>query len=162
LQQFNAIRASLFVIVADETIETVVRRPDNDNIQLLCRVANMRNLLKYCRFERLSDGFGLSLEDGMATDSYRYFGQGLIYGDCGMEIKTLKSLDRAQWRCFVGLMDAEDIMKNIPESSKRIYKHSALLDASDEWNKLKGLCRISIVLASSIQFPPLHSAHRGK
>lgn len=160
--------SEFYFVIADETIETSVKRFDNDHMQLLCRVKNLKNILKFCRFERLDDDdFGLNLEDGIASSNYRYFGQGLVYGDCGLEIKPLRDLDRMQWRCFVGLMDADDVMKNIPEASKRIYKHSALLDASDAWNKLQGLMRklqfyptsaLILILPQSLTLPARSSS----
>lgn len=87
----------------------------------------------------MDEDFGLNLEDGIASENYRYYGQGLSYGECGLEIKSMKRLDRTQWRCFVGLMDSEDALKNIPEANKRVYKHSAVIDASDDWNRMKGI-----------------------
>lgn len=124
-------------MVTDETIETVVKR-DKDNAQLLCRIKNLKNVMKFCRFERLGDDeFGLNLEDGIGVDNYRYYGQGLAYGECGLQINNLSLIDKTQWKCYLGLVDASDEMKNIPEDQKKVYKHSSVLDASDDWNKLK-------------------------
>jgi hypothetical protein len=127
-------------MITGETIEAQIRRPDSDSVQLLCRMKNLKNIPKFCRFERVGDdGFGLNVEDGIASVNYRSFGQGLAYGDCGLEIKNMKTVDRTRWKCFVGLLDYDDAMSNMPETAKRIYKHSALFDASDDWNKLKGM-----------------------
>lgn len=107
-------------------------------VQLLCRVKNFKNILKFCRFERLGDDdFGLNLEDGIGVDNYRYYGQGLSYGECGLQINNMDIIDKIQWRCYVGLMDSVDAMAtNIAEENKKIYKLSSVLDASDAWNKL--------------------------
>lgn len=116
-----------------------MKRPDNDNVQLLCRIANLKNLLKFCRFERVNgDGFGLNLQEGTASGNYRYYGDGFARGDCGVEIKNMNGNDKTQWRCFVGLMDYDDAMNvKLPAGDKRVYKHSSVLDASNDWNKLK-------------------------
>lgn len=46
--------------------------------------------------------------------------------------------DKTQWKCFVGLVDYDDAMNaKVLEESKKFYKHSSVLDASDDWNKLK-------------------------
>lgn len=46
--------------------------------------------------------------------------------------------DKTQWRCYVGLIDYDDAMNiKLPAGDKRVYKHSSVLDASDDWNKLK-------------------------
>lgn len=130
-------RAFIFV---DEKIETTVKRIDNGNVQLLCHIKNLKNILKFCRFERVgdSDSFGLNLEDGIASGNYRYFGDGFANGDCGLEIKNMNGNDKAQWRCFVGLMDFEDAMNTkISDDKRKTYKHSAVVDASDDWNKIK-------------------------
>lgn len=97
---------------------------------------NLKNILKFCRFERV-DGFGLNLEDGIALDNYRYHGQGLDRGECGLEISMMTETDKTQWKCFLGLMDIVDAPKKIPEENKKVYKHSAVLDASENWDKLK-------------------------
>ena len=125
------------MIFAEESIETIVK-VENDVAQLLCRVKNLKNVLKFCRFERLGgDDFGLNLEDGIGVDNYRYHGRGLAYGECGLQINNLNSIDKTQWRCYLGLIDAADAMKAIADEEKKVYKHSTVLDASDAWNKLK-------------------------
>lgn len=126
-------------IFVDETIETVVKRSDNDNVQLLCRVTNLKNILKFCRFERVNDdAFGLNLQEGMASGNYRYYGDGFAKGECGVEIKNMNGDDKTQWRCFLGLVDYADAMNvKMPEADRKVYKHSSVLDASDDWNKLK-------------------------
>lgn len=133
----------LILISADETIDTVIKR-DNDVVKLLCRLNNLKNILKFCRFERLGDDdFGLNLEDGIGIDNYRYYGQGLSYGECGLQINNLNAIDKTQWKCYVGLMDAADAMTTkIAEENKKIYKYSSVLDASDDWNKLKSEANI--------------------
>lgn len=129
-----------FFSLIDEAIETVIKRNDNTHIQLLCRVKNLRNVLKFCRFKRVGDddGFGLNLEDGIASGNYLYHGEGFANGDCGMEIKNMKEYDKVQWRCFVGLWDYDDAMNDkLADDKKKLYKHSAVVDASNDWNKLK-------------------------
>lgn len=122
---------------AEEAIETTVKRSDN-NIQLLCNIKNMKNKSVFCRFERLgAESFGINLMDGTFFENYRYYGNGLDHGCCGLEISNMKQADKAQWTCIIGLMDAEDVLKKIPEGDKRIYKYSSILDASDDWNKIK-------------------------
>jgi len=79
--------------------------------------------LKFCRFERSSDGFGINLEDGLAAESYRYEGEGFANGDCGMSISNLNANDATQWRCFVGWNDDK--------------KLSSVLDASAHWNEMR-------------------------
>ena len=101
---------------------------------------NLKNILKFCRFERVDDddGFGLNVEEGAASGNYRYFGHGFKNGDCGMEIITSNLLDKTRWNCFIGLMDAADASNTrVLEKDKKIYKHSSMLDASDDWDKLK-------------------------
>jgi hypothetical protein len=108
---------------------------------MLCRVKNLKNVMKFCRFERVGDAsFGLNLEDGIALENYRYYGDGLELGDCGLEIKNMNINDKTQWRCFVGLMDSADAMNaKVPENEKKIYKQSSVIDASEDWNKLKSI-----------------------
>lgn len=85
------------------------------------------NALKFCRFERI-DGFGINLEDGTVLENYRSYGQGLDFGECGLEITKMTASDKTQWKCFVGLMASAPIA----------YKTlTAVIDASDFWNKLK-------------------------
>lgn len=126
-------------MILDEAIETTVKRINNNNVQLLCRVKNLKNVMKFCRFERIDDdGFGLNLEDGLASGKYRYFGQGFEKGECGLEISNLNLIDKTQWNCIVGLMDSADAMNNkIAESDKKVHKLSSIIDASDDWEKLK-------------------------
>lgn len=78
----------------------------------------------------------------MSSDIYRYHGQGFDHGECGLEVLKMTGNDKAQWKCFLGLMDFDDASKNIPEADKRIYKHSVVLDASDNWNKLRSLLKL--------------------
>lgn len=113
----------------------------------MCRIKNFKNILKFCRFERVGDddGFGLNLEDGIASGNYRYYGEGFGQGECGLEIKNMNRNDKTQWKCFVGLVDYDDAMNaKVLEESKKFYKHSSVLDASDDWNKLKSK-KISIL-----------------
>lgn len=64
-------------------------------------------------------------------------------GDCGMEIKNMNQDDKTQWKCFAGLMDAEDAVNiKLPETDKKIYKLSSVMDASDDWNVLKGWLKL--------------------
>jgi hypothetical protein len=126
-------------MVSDEAIETVVKRVDNNKVQLLCRVKNLKNMLTFCRFERIDDdGFGLNLEDGIASGNYRYFGQGFDKGECGLEISNLNMIDKTQWNCFIGLLDADDAMDSkLAADKKRVYKMSSIIDASDDWEQVK-------------------------
>lgn len=101
---------------------------------------NLKNVLSYCRFERVGDdeGFGLNLEDGIASGNYRYFGRGFSSGDCGLEIMNLNVIDKTQWNCLVGLTDSADAMNDkITEADRKVYKHSSVIDASDDWDSLK-------------------------
>lgn len=129
-------------MISDEAIETIVKRADK-SVQLLCHVKNLKNVLTFCRFERVDDdddGFGLNLEDGLASGNYRYFGQGFAKGDCGLEIidMNINLIDKTQWNCIVGLTDAADAMNDkIAAQDKKVYKHSSVLDASDNWDSLK-------------------------
>lgn len=126
-------------MITDEAIETAVKRIDNNKVQLLCRVRNLKNMLTFCRFERIDeDGFGLNLEDGIASGNYRYFGQGFGKGECGLEISNLNLIDKTQWNCFVGLLDAEDAMNDkVAVGDKKVHKLSSIIDASDDWDNLK-------------------------
>jgi hypothetical protein len=126
-------------LISDEAIETTVKRPNKNTAQLLCHVKNLKNVLTFCRFERVDDdGFGLNLEDGIASGNYRYHGQGFDNGDCGLEINNLNVIDKTHWNCFIGLTDAADAMNDkIAKADKKIYKHSSVIDASDDWNSLK-------------------------
>lgn len=128
----------------DETIETVVKR-DNNVAQLLCRVRNMKNVLNYCRFERFGDdNFGLHLEDGIGINNYRYYGQGITNGECGLQISNLDAIDKTQWKCYLGLMNATDAGSSVPVKDKTTFKYSAVLDASDDWYKLKSKPNIEL------------------
>lgn len=114
-------------------------RIDSENIQLLCRLRNLKNVLTFCRFER--DGnFGINLRDGTVQGNYRYFGDGFDKGHCGLEINRIAGTDKTQWRCFVGATDIDDFNNmKIADAAKRIHKYSAVIDASDAWDKLKSL-----------------------
>lgn len=72
--------------------------------------------------------------------NYRYFGNGFDQGHCGLEIDKIGGTDKTQWKCHVGATDIDDFNDiKIPEAKKRIHKYSAVIDASDAWDKLKSL-----------------------
>ncbi|CAO1390109.1 unnamed protein product [Diamesa tonsa] len=84
------------------------------------------------------DNFGLNLVDGIGVDRYQYYGDGMKNGDCGMEIMNPNAGHMTQWKCYIGMMDVDDAANvKIADVNKRIYKYSAIMDASDDWESLK-------------------------
>lgn len=123
-----------------EYIETTVTKTSS-KINFKCQVKNLKHLMQYCRFVRVDDNFGLNLVDGIGVDRYQYYGDGMKNGDCGMEIMNPNAGHMTQWKCYIGMMDVDDAANvKITDDNKRIYKYSALMDASDDWENLKSKC----------------------
>lgn len=130
-----------------EYIETTVTKTSS-KINFKCQVKNLKHLMQYCRFVRVDDNFGLNLVDGIGVDRYQYYGDGMKNGDCGMEIMNPNAGHMTQWKCYIGMMDVDDAANvKIADVNKRIYKYSALMDASDDWENLKSKFTFCLLLS---------------
>ncbi|CAD0204884.1 unnamed protein product [Chrysodeixis includens] len=68
--------------------------------------------IRYCYF-RSENGTIYSAGPDMKTENYKYVGNGLDAGECGIEISNLQSADTGRWTCNVGLTgDYHDIEKS--------------------------------------------------
>lgn len=74
-----------------------------------CKLINTKKKMKFCRFLRLSDNFGYNLEDGFGDIKYRYAGQGLENNECGISIQNPTANDKLNWKCIMGVEEAEDV-----------------------------------------------------
>ncbi|XP_058123133.1 uncharacterized protein LOC131294170 [Anopheles ziemanni] len=88
----------------DEQIITTLHREPDYHV-LSCYLRYTQLMLKFCRFVRLSDGFGLNVIPGIATSRYGYVGDGFERNECGLEILEPDGLDRGVWKCLLGYGD---------------------------------------------------------
>ncbi|XP_053674337.1 uncharacterized protein LOC128724639 [Anopheles nili] len=88
----------------EERIVTDVHK-DLDYHVLSCNLLNTKLMLKFCRFERLADGFGLNVIPGIGTTRYGYLGSGFERNECGLEILNPDGLDKGTWKCLLGYGD---------------------------------------------------------
>uniref|UniRef100_A0AAG5DB61 Immunoglobulin domain-containing protein n=1 Tax=Anopheles atroparvus TaxID=41427 RepID=A0AAG5DB61_ANOAO len=93
----------------DEQIITTLHREQDYHV-LSCHLRYTQLMLKFCRFLRLADGFGLNVIPGIGTSRYGYIGAGFERNECGLEILEPDGLDRGVWKCLLGYGD-ESITK---------------------------------------------------
>uniref|UniRef100_A0A182N3A9 Ig-like domain-containing protein n=1 Tax=Anopheles dirus TaxID=7168 RepID=A0A182N3A9_9DIPT len=89
----------------EEQIVTSVHK-ETDYHVLTCHLLYTKLMLKFCRFVRLTDGFGLNVIPGVGTPRYGYLGRGFERNECGLEIIGPEGLDRGTWKCLLGYGDA--------------------------------------------------------
>uniref|UniRef100_A0A182Q531 Ig-like domain-containing protein n=1 Tax=Anopheles farauti TaxID=69004 RepID=A0A182Q531_9DIPT len=88
----------------EENIATDVHK-DSDYHVLSCHLLYTKSMVKFCRFVRLVDGFGLNVIPGVGTPRYGYYGGGFERNECGLEIIGPEGLDRGTWKCLLGYGD---------------------------------------------------------
>lgn len=65
-------------------------------------------MIKACRFLRITDNFALNVDDGLGTDHYRFYGEGLSDGECGISIENPKQEDKDLWKCFITTLTKDE------------------------------------------------------
>ncbi|XP_052873759.1 uncharacterized protein LOC128279077 [Anopheles cruzii] len=90
----------------EEQIVPSVRKESNFHI-LSCQLRYTKLMLKFCRFFRLADNFGLNVIPGLGTSRYNYAGAGFERNECGLEILDPDGLDKGLWKCVLGYGDAQ-------------------------------------------------------
>ncbi|XP_055534891.1 uncharacterized protein LOC129724211 isoform X2 [Wyeomyia smithii] len=89
----------------EQIITSVHRAADHEVLMCNLRYVPDMQVIKFCRFLRLSDSLGLNMLEGVGWDRYRYNGNGFHAGDCGLEIEEPAAIDRGLWKCIIGFGD---------------------------------------------------------
>lgn len=84
-----------------EKLTIRIERERTGTINLLCKLENSDRMIKVCRFLRLTDNYALNVDDGLGSDQYRFYGKGLMDGECGISIENPQQADKGLWKCFV-------------------------------------------------------------
>lgn len=107
-------------------MEAKVEKSNNDEMLLSCKLRNSNKEIKFCRFLRMDDNFGFHVSEGLGTERYSYFGNGFVYGDCGLAIKSPGVYDKSLWKCYLGV--------EVGDETRTI---GAILNANNEQNDLE-------------------------
>lgn len=76
---------------------------------------------------RLADNYALNVDDGLGRDHYRFYGKGLIYGECGITIENPRQEDKVLWKCFITTLNDKEVEKSFGQT----------LDAGDSPTSLR-------------------------
>lgn len=86
-------------------------------------------MIKACRFLRLTDNYALNVDNGLGSEHFRFYGQGLEDGECGVSIENPQQADKGLWKCFITTLTDE----TKPETKS--FGH--ILDVSDSPTSLR-------------------------
>lgn len=73
-------------------------------MRVLCRVASP---VQYCRFTVPGEPRAILLSPAFDTDGFKYIGEGLEAGQCGIEIPSIQAKHNGPIECFLGVSAQE-------------------------------------------------------